>query len=640
MFSRIRLNARLLIACMPLVLVLAFASSFGVSAAATAPRVGGWFLFGTNMPWLNWNADFGGGPNGGGVSSNVSQLDSKLQTAHNAGMHIIRWWVFEGGSPQIQRDANGTPTGLNPTVYTDMDAALAEAAKFDMSYNFVLFDGTTDDAVTHQWWEDSTKRAALVRVLTPLFQHYASNARVHTWELVNEPEWQSRNGTTTVAGMLATGDALTNAIHQNSHALVTVGNAQVQDMATWAGHPLDYYSPHYYDNFGTGSNDPFLNNANSPDGKPIVIGEFPADTTSTNPDARTRWNSLYANGYAGGWNWSLSPEHTGDHIGTDLTAATAFSTGKTDLGPRISSTPPTPLPTATATPASTTVRVNAGGPAYTGGDGRAWSADKSFSGGQTATLANAISGTSDQTLYQSERYGNFSYSFSVPNGTYSVVLKFAEIYWSSAGQRVFNVAINGQQVLSNFDILANVPKNTALDKAFTTNVTNGTLNVTFTTIKDNAKVSAIEIVPSTGVRVNGGGPAYTGGDGRAWQADTGFSGGQTATVASAISGTSDQTLYQSERYGNFSYSFSRPNGTYTVTLKFAEIYWSSAGQRVFNVAINGQQVLSNFDILASVPKNTALDKTFTASVTNGTLTITFTTIRDNAKISAIEVVSS
>src|ERR1043166_1033574 len=139
MFSRGRLKAWFLFACIPLVLVVALASSFGVSAAATAPRVGNWFLFGTNMPWLNWNADFGGGPNGGGVSGDVPQLDSKLQSAHNAGMHIIRWWVFEGGSPQITRDANGTPTGLNPNVYTDIDAAVAEAAKNDKSYTSILF---------------------------------------------------------------------------------------------------------------------------------------------------------------------------------------------------------------------------------------------------------------------------------------------------------------------------------------------------------------------------------------------------------------------------------------------------------------------------------------------------------------------
>ena len=236
------------------------------------------------------------------------------------------------------------------------------AEKYDIYYNFVLFGSTNDDATTHQWWEDSTKRQALVRVLTPLFQRYANNPRVHTWETVNEPEWQSRNGITSVAGMLATSDALANAIHQNSGALVTVGNAQMQDMSTWVGHVLDYYSPHYYDPFGTGFNDPFVTSASSagPDGKPVVIGEFPADTSSSNPNALTRWQRLYALGYAGGWSWSLSPERTYDRIGTDFAAAATFASDKRDLGPQSTALQPSPTPsrtasTPTATPSPTAI---------------------------------------------------------------------------------------------------------------------------------------------------------------------------------------------------------------------------------------------------------------------------------------------
>src|SRR5207248_3308467 len=97
-----------------------------------------------------------------------------------------------------------------------------------------------------------------------------------------------------------------------------------------------------------------------------------------------------------------------------------------------------------------------------------------------------------------ERYGKtFSYAVSVPNGTYSVTLKFAEIYWTAAGRRVFNVAINGKTVLTNFDILAQpgAAPNTALDKNFSTTVTNGTLSIVFTTVADNAQINAIEVVP-------------------------------------------------------------------------------------------------------------------------------------------------
>jgi hypothetical protein len=36
-----------------------------------------------------------------------------------------------------------------------------------------------------------------------------------------------------------------------------------------------------------------------------------------------------------------------------------------------------------------------------------------------------------------------TYQFTVANGNRTVKLKFAEIYHTSAGQRIFDVAING-----------------------------------------------------------------------------------------------------------------------------------------------------------------------------------------------------
>lgn len=131
-----------------------------------------------------------------------------------------------------------------------------------------------------------------------------------------------------------------------------------------------------------------------------------------------------------------------------------------------------------------------------------------------------------------------------------------------------------------------------------------------------------------------------------FQADAFFSGGTTASTTSAIdtSGVSNpapQAVYQSERYGNFTYTF--PNlqagASYTVRLHFAEFYWSNAGQRVFNVSINGNQVLTNFDIIASAgAKNKALIEQFSATANgSGQIVIQFSTVVDNAKASGIEI---
>jgi Malectin domain len=323
-------------------------------------------------------------------------------------------------------------------------------------------------------------------------------------------------------------------------------------------------------------------------------------------------------------------------------------------------------PDANAT-SSVDIAVNSAGPAYTSSTGVTYSADTGFTSGYTDTTTAPVSGTPDQTLYQSNRYGNFSYSFSVPNGTYNVVLKFAETYWKAAGDRVFDVKINGTSVLSNFDIFASAGgENIALDKTFPVNVTGGLVTIQFISVTDNALLCALQIVSTTTASpspsptatvtptptptasstagtvteaVNCAGQGYVSAEGVTYKGDYGYISGYTDTTTATVSNTKDSTLYQSNRYGNFSYQFVVANGAYDVTLKFAETYWTAAGDRIFNVLINGTQVLTNFDIFAAAGgENIAIDKTFPVSVTGGEITIQFVSVTDNAMLNALEIV--
>jgi flagellar hook assembly protein FlgD len=70
---------------------------------------------------------------------------------------------------------------------------------------------------------------------------------------------------------------------------------------------------------------------------------------------------------------------------------------------------------------------------------------------------------------------------------------------------------------------------------------------------------------------------------------------------------------------------------------FAEIFHESAGKRVFDVFIEGVKVSANLDIWSKAGKNAAYNETHTVKVSDGELTISFTTIKDNAKISAIKI---
>jgi hypothetical protein len=137
--------------------------------------------------------------------------------------------------------------------------------------------------------------------------------------------------------------------------------------------------------------------------------------------------------------------------------------------------------------------VNAGGPKYTDQQGIIYRGHTQFSTGYAATTSAAIAGTTDDPLYQSERFGDFAYAVPVANGDYLVTLKFAEIYWTQPGQRVFDVKIEGVKVISKLDLVAKVGPNAAYEVTLPVHVTDGKLNIAFRSVVDYAKVSAIVV---------------------------------------------------------------------------------------------------------------------------------------------------
>ena len=375
-------------------------------------------------------------------------------------------------------------------------------------------------------------------------------------------------------------------------------------------------------------------------------------------------------------------------------------------------------------------------------------ADAVFSGGGNYSTtkpvdASAVSDPAPASVYQSERHGDFT--CTIPNlvagDGYTVRLHFAEIYFSSVGQRLFDVAINGQKVLNRFDIIAAAggPCKAITEPFGAVADQKGNIVIGFTGVTGQAKVNAIDIVPmatspaapviasnpinqsvapgqtptftasasgsptpdvqwqcsmdggrtfsnlpgdaaaqsialalssvqrkmngyqyralfsnATGTAtsasatlnvnaayINSGGLALSN-----YLADSYFSGGQTSSTDHAIdaSGVSDPappSVYQTERYGDFAYTVPNlaPREAYTVRLHFAEINKTRAGERVFNISINGQQVLSDYDVFAaSGGEFRAITQSFNAVAdANGTIVITFMSVKNNAKVSGIDV---
>jgi hypothetical protein len=127
-----------------------------------------------------------------------------------------------------------------------------------------------------------------------------------------------------------------------------------------------------------------------------------------------------------------------------------------------------------------------------------WEADRSHSGGTVVERPIApVSATDDPPLYLTERFDVHSYVFGVANCTYNISLHFAETFFDADGQRTFNVIIEGNTVLSNFDPFAAAGgAHIALRQTFTVDVSDGILVITFSDITNFPMINAIEIVPA------------------------------------------------------------------------------------------------------------------------------------------------
>jgi len=131
-------------------------------------------------------------------------------------------------------------------------------------------------------------------------------------------------------------------------------------------------------------------------------------------------------------------------------------------------------------------------------------------------------------------------------------------------------------------------------------------------------------------------------EGRVWQAEKGFGGGDTIERDPnlAIANTTDPVLYRSEHYAMDSFSYPLPNGRYTVKLHFAETYEdiTGPGQRVFSYNVQGRD-FKDFDVFQKAGgADRAYIETVPVDVTDGKLKITFTTQVENPEINAIEII--
>jgi hypothetical protein len=300
--------------------------------------------------------------------------------------------------------------------------------------------------------------------------------------------------------------------------------------------------------------------------------------------------------------------------------------------------------------------------------GKLWTADTWFDGG--AVVKNSVEyirRTQNPDFYRASRQGNFRYTIPLNKGIYELHLHFAETVYGpesngagGEGSRLMTVRANGQILLNRFDIVADTGASLTADVKVFTGIQpaqDGFLHLEFN--GDDGKqaiLSAIEILPGfqrhiRPVRLLARQTPYYSNDSRWWSPDNYFEGGQLASYTAPVKGTDDPELYETERWGNFSYAIPVSPGVYTVTLHFAVRHgdWDQHSvptdvnrmpvKHIFDVFCNGNVLLKNFDPVKEARQTDVVIRKATDIRPNaqGKLLLNFVPVEGYATVTGIEV---
>jgi hypothetical protein len=180
-----------------------------------------------------------------------------------------------------------------------------------------------------------------------------------------------------------------------------------------------------------------------------------------------------------------------------LGAITILSGCKTCC-PDASTTAAAVTPPAPSQPLPPIIRINAGVGAIKDATGVAWQEDTGFTGGDVIERPDLpIANTTQPEIYRSERYAMEAFTQKLPNGKYQVKLHFCETFEGifGPGERVFSFEVEGKP-FKDFDVWAKAGGGArAYIETVPVEITDGELNIKFTTQIENPQINAIEIIP-------------------------------------------------------------------------------------------------------------------------------------------------
>lgn len=406
--------------------------------------------------------------NAGGGTTNITRFDV---TADGSRLAAIGNFATVGGEPHSQLavlDTSGDTVTLAPWSTNRYDRAHNDCAK--------VFDTFTRDI------DFSPDGSYFVVSATGAFAGGAGSGTmcdtITRWETAstgNDPTWSDYTGGDTTYGVAVTGSA------------VYVGGHM-----RWLNNPFqgDQAGPGAVPRAGIAALDPV-------NGLPLS------------------WNPGRARGVGA---QALFATSQGLWVGSDTTRIGGEVHGRVALMPLTGGTTVPPVPAATlpndlfvaprttaAAASNVLFRVNAAGPALPAGDGgRSWTTDAGLVSGGTAATWNATvprdttvpTGTAAD-IFATERRGVQDWKFPVAAGrNVTVRLYFAnqDKSTSKAGQRVFDVLVDGVTKLSRFDIVASAGNKTGTMRSFAITTDGDGVDVDLRAVIKEPLVNGLEII--------------------------------------------------------------------------------------------------------------------------------------------------
>ena len=287
-------------------------------------------ISGINYPWTvfqgrpNYGCDFGRNQwnSHAGVTAHLDEVREDFRVMAANGFEVVRWFVFTDGRGGIEWSTAGELIGIAGRFDEDMTAALAIASGANVRLCLVLVD--------FAWLDHAARRIALEstaffdRVLDPFLDRFGMHPAIHSFDVINEPDWVTHElatnparGAWSLEQLRTFASEMSRRIRTRSSALITLGGGQVKFAKEWDNpvYDLDFIQVHSYPDVRYQDRDASVFANAAADfalSKPLLIGEFPSDPRSHPPEHLSPAYTLddylrraREGGYLGAWPWSF-----------------------------------------------------------------------------------------------------------------------------------------------------------------------------------------------------------------------------------------------------------------------------------------------------------------------------------------------